>query len=430
MRRMFFLTLLLFAVLLAGLGALNSALVALSFPLLFYLAGGLYLAPVKIDLRATREVDIDRTQPGNPVTIQVLITNHGPALDRTIIEDQIPEGVRVTEGETHFLTSLDTSETLEFTYTVQAKRGIYPFREVKVTATDPLWLIKRSTTIPASAQLLMQPTVEEIERIPIRPRNTRVYAGYIPARQGGPGVDFFGVRQYRSGDPLRWINWKASARFQHNLYINQYEQRRITDVGLILDTRKRSEVRAPRGISLFEHSIDATAALANRFLTDGNRVGLLLYGTQLDWTLPGYSKIQKERIKNSLARAELGDSLVFDKLENIPTRLLPPKSQVVLVSPLQPDDLSVLINLRAHGYSVLVVSPDPIAFEHDHLKGDQDQIEKATRFAQIERTSLLKQLRQAGVQVINWDVNEALQTALHRSYQRPQRSIFMRGIKP
>jgi uncharacterized protein (DUF58 family) len=194
-------------------------------------------------------------------------------------------------------------------------------------------------------------------------------------------------------------------------------------VGIILDTRRSSEIILESGKSLFEYSVDAAAALAIRFLKDGNRVSLLMYGTQLDWTLPGYSKLQQERIKNSLARAELGDSLVFDTLEKIPTQLLPPKSQLVLVSPLQAGDYTALINLRSRGYSLLVVSPEPILFELGDFGEVDENIDLAKKFASIERKLLVQRLRQAGIQVVNWDVSVPLNAALQQFYARPLPAI-------
>jgi uncharacterized protein (DUF58 family) len=68
----------------------------------------------------------------------------------------------------------------------------------------------------------------------------------------------------------------------------------------------------------------AAAALVDTFLTAGNRVGLLLYSQYLSWTFPGYGKIQRERILQALARAEVGDSQVFSDLMYLPARLFQP----------------------------------------------------------------------------------------------------------
>ncbi|HAV75761.1 MAG TPA: DUF58 domain-containing protein, partial [Anaerolineae bacterium] len=98
--------------------------------------------------------------------------------------------------------------------------------------------------------------------------------------------------------------------------------------------------------------------MADALLSQGNRVGLLVYATFLGWTFPGYGKVQRERILHSLAHAKPGSSEVFSDFEYLPTRLFPPESQIVVVSPLTDDDLTPLVQLRAQGYQVLVVSPD------------------------------------------------------------------------
>ena len=224
------------------------------------------------------------------------------------------------------------------------------------------------------------------------------------------------MREYQSGDALRWINWRVSARHLHTLFTNEFEQERVADVGLILDARRRSNVQL-RGDSLFEHAICATASLAEVFLNDGNRVGLLVYGRFLGWTFPGYGKIQREQILRALARAETGSSMVFDSLDQLPTRFFPARSQIVLISPLCTDDLPMLIRLRARGYQLLVISPDPVAFEAKAL-GPQPAVDLATRIARTERLLLLRRLRQAGVQIVDWQVDRPFDQTVHASLGR------------
>jgi uncharacterized protein (DUF58 family) len=218
------------------------------------------------------------------------------------------------------------------------------------------------------------------------------------------------------GDPRRWINWRVSARHPRTLFSNEFEQERIADVGLILDARSRSDVRNGTD-SLFEHSIRATASLAQAFLGDGNRVGLLIYGQFLDWTFPGYGKVQRERILQSLARATTGDSRIFDTLDYLPTRYFPAQSQLVVVSPLSNSDLSMLRRLRARGYQILVVRPDPVAFELEGLE-PEPSVEMAARIVRVERLLLLRKLQQAGIQVVDWQVDKPFDHVIHSSLGR------------
>ncbi len=186
------------------------------------------------------------------------------------------------------------------------------------------------------------------------------------------------------------------------LYSNEFEQERVADVGIVLDARLRTNLMRERH-SLFEYSVQAAASLADTFLAQGNRVGLLLYGHYLHWTFPGYGKIQRERILQALARAEPGDSLVFAGLEHIPVQFFPAKSQIVLVSPLGLGDYNMLLQLRARGYQVMVISPDPVAFEMAYLP-KVPEVSLAGRIIHLERALLMQKLNHAGVQVLNWDV--------------------------
>ncbi len=278
---------------------------------------------------------------------------------------------------------------------------------------DHLAVRNSSLRVEAKGRLFVLPPVTRLRHIAIRPRRTRVYAGTIPARAGGPGTEFFGVREYQPGDPPHSINWRASARSIELLYSNEYQQERVADVGIMVDGRLRTNEFAG-GHSLFEHSVQAAASIADALLNQGNRVGLLLYSAYLGWTLPGYGRIQRERILHALANARTGDSQVFSDLENIPTRLFPPESQIIFVSPLIEDDLKPLIQLRAQGYDVLVVSPNPVKFELSYLGRSNPNVDLAGRVLHLERVLLLQRLQRANIQVLDWDVQEPFDLLVKR----------------
>jgi uncharacterized protein (DUF58 family) len=350
------------------------------------------------------------------VEVHLEVINEGHALAQVRIEDPVAPALEVQEGETCLLTALPPGGRAELTYSIAARRGAYLLPPVRVTASDPMGLFHWKREVEVHSRLIVYPEVPRIRRVNIRPQGTLTYAGPIPARRGGPGIEFYGVRDYHPGDPLRWVNWRASARHHQSLYTNEFEQERVADVGLILDTRRRSNILV-NGDSLLEHGVQATAGLARAFLNDGNRVGLLLYGRVLDWTFPGYGKVQQERILQALARAEPGESMVFDRLENIPVRFFPPRSQLILVSPLFPDDLPMLLRLRARGYALLLISPDPISFEGRRMP-QHEASALGQRLAHLERGVLLRSLRQAGIQVLDWPVDRPLDLVLRAALAR------------
>ena len=160
------------------------------------------------------------------------------------------------------------------------------------------------------------------------------------------------------------------------------------------------------------------------FLASGNRVGLLIYGQFINWTLPGYGKRQRERILHALARAVPGDSQAFSGVY-IPRSLFPANSQLVFVSPLIDDDIQALVNLRALGYALIVVSPDAVRFEADHL-AKSEPVRQAARILTMQRRVTLQRLRHAGVQVVDWDISRPFEQVVESALARPP--SFIRAI--
>ena len=399
--------------------------IALALPLVVYLLAGFLFSPAAIRLEATRHLSAERTSPNSEIDVTVTVTNRGSHLEEVLLDDVVPAGLTIRfDASSPLRTSrhlirLPKDSSYAFSYKVTGPRGGYGFETVRAQVNDHLRLTSRAVRVEAQGQLFIFPPLTRLRQVAIRPRRTRVYAGSIPARAGGAGTEFFGVREYHPGDPPRAINWRASAHHAQAdvLYANEFQQERVADVGIILDGRLRMNEFA-HGHSLFEYSVQAAAALTDALLTQGNRVGMLVYAAFLRWTIPGYGKIQREKILYSLAYARPGGSDVFSDLEHLPTRLFPPESQIILVSPLHEDDLIPLVQMRAQGYEVLIVSPNPVKFELAYLPKNRS-VELAARVIQMERALMMQRVQRAGIQVLDWDVSEPFDLVVKRRLSRP-----------
>ncbi|MFN2200957.1 MAG: DUF58 domain-containing protein [Caldilineaceae bacterium] len=424
MRRLLFLSLLVYGLIITGVTTLHGNALALAMPLVIYLVAAFVFSPEKPRLVIKRTLSTTIVHHGAPATVTVKIHNQGTQLEEVLIEDVMPQGLTITDGDPWVQLSLPADGEAEFSYTVEGKRGNYSFRYLRVTVNEHLGLFRHQGWLEVNSNLMVLPELLRLEHLDIRPLRTRGYAGPIPSRLAGSGTDFFGVREYQLGDPLRWINWRTSARHQHALFTNEFEMERIADVGLILDARQNNNVVVGND-SLFEYAICATAGLAEAFINDGNRVGMLVYGRGLEMTYPGYGKVQRERIMQALAHAKTGDSLVFESLDYLPVRFFPAKSQIVLVSPLRDEDLAILTRLRARGYQVLVISPDPVAFEaRKFTEGVAptevgESIQLALRITRVERELMLRRLRRVGIQIINWQVDQPFANVMRTALVRP-----------
>jgi uncharacterized protein (DUF58 family) len=410
--RAFLLILLVVLLVLIGLGTITGGVIALALPLCVYLAAGIFFNPAAPKLSADRTLSTTSIFPGTPVIVKVSVRNNGAAIEEIHITDNVPEGLEVTDGVTEMFTSLASGEEVSLEYTTLAGRGDHRFTNLQVVVREGFGLFEHKLTLPAAHRLTVRPQPTRLKSIRIRPPQTRGFAGPIPSRQGGVGVDFFLVREYQPGDPQRRVNWKVAAHGGNELYTNIYEQERVADVGIILDSREQCYGDLANH-PLFERAVQATASLAEGFLNEGNRVGLLVYGGGIDSAFPGVGKVQRMRILQVLARAHTGRNYALETLRYLPTRFFPPRSQVVLISPLVHADIEILIGLRSQAYSVLVISPDIVRYNAGTVDAETRD-HRALRLALAERALMLQKFRRAGVQVIDWDVNLPFENLAHR----------------
>jgi uncharacterized protein (DUF58 family) len=275
----------------------------LAIPLNVYLFGAVLDRPEAISLTVSRELFPDHAPESTPLTVKLGVINQGRAIGEVAIQDVVPDGMRQLDGKSSLVAVLDAQREMALEYATAADRGEYNAYEVLIQARDVFGLFESQSVYRTAPRLIVQPRYPKLDRIKVRPPQTRGFAGPIAARQGGNGIGFFGIREYQAGDPQRQINWRLSARVDRELYTNVFEQERVADVGLILDARERANVTTTSG-SLFEHALRAAAALAENFLDDGNRVSLLVYGFNMRRVFPGYGKIQRNRILTALAKAQ------------------------------------------------------------------------------------------------------------------------------
>ncbi len=409
-----------FVFLLVGLAVRSGAVIAFSAVFVAFLVAAAIRDAVEPRLAVTRELGARRVETGVPVPVTVTVTNVGGPVRSVLLQDYPPRGLEVSSGSSRFAARLAAGESVSYSYTVSGKRGRYSFRRFTARSHGFGGLFSRAVELVVPDELTALPSRRAIESIPLNPRKTLLYHGPIHARVPGDGTQFFDVREYAPGDPLRRINWHATARHSGGraapgrdaglLFTTEYERERITEVGIIVDgRRKRNPVW--HGASLYEHTIAAAASIADSLLEAGHRVGLVTIGVGLDWTFPGYGKRQAERIYNSLANASEGESAVFDALDSVPARVLPAGSQVIVISPVGGDDVRALSVMVARGYSVLVLRPDPQSLASLPSEPAREAAITA-RILRIDRVLTVRELERVGIPIISWDVTEPLEACI------------------
>ena len=407
-----------FGLLLAALVTRDGGLALMALPFLVYIGAGILESPSieKVRLRAARSLNVTRSAGTASIEVVVTILNEGAGIVPLRLSDPPQPAMKITDGDLHQWVVLGAGEETELRYTFQAERGSFGWKTLRAVISDPFGLFESELELPAGAELQVQPRMKKFGLIPLRPDSLLHSPGSIPARLGGSGTDFWGVREYHSGDPMRRLDWRLTARHPRRFFTKEFEQEEIADIGLVLDARGSVNVRVGDD-SLFEHTLSASASLAEAFLHQGHRVSMLIFGDRITTVFPGYSKGQLNRILRSLAKAQPGSNTSDMSLDYLPLRMFSSRALILILSPLTSSDWPVFPFLRAHGNGVLLVCPDPIDFAQRSFAQDPPT-RLAVRAARIERRLQLQKIARLHVRVVDWQVDQPLSPLVRRALGR------------
>jgi uncharacterized protein (DUF58 family) len=235
----------------------------------------------------TRTLGAARVSFGEEVTLDIEIVN-----DKLLpvpwlhIEDSVPSGLELIGGTVtadrnsarlvHILPVLPYQRVRRRIVVLCRERGDHRFGPATIRSGDPIGLRIQSRTIRDQRHLLVYPKRFALDPVGIA---SRVLIGDIRVRQGWveDPSRIAGVREYRAGDPVRSIDWRASARGT-GLLVRQFEPTVTQRVALFADFRVPRGPRLALETSQTEFTIAVTASLLADLAERRIAVGLFAAG--------------------------------------------------------------------------------------------------------------------------------------------------------
>jgi len=170
------------------------------------------------------------------------------------------------------------SVRLEYALTPRI-RGVYAFGPLLLARKDPFGLAEREHPAGHPNDLIVTPRVTSLQTRGVAVTRSDGSVRDL-LRSLNPMSDELIAREYRPGDPLRRVNWPATAR-HGEIMVRQEEQRSNPEARIILDTTLNNNSAAERVRRLdqaFELAIEFVASIGVYLLDSGLKVQLLETG--------------------------------------------------------------------------------------------------------------------------------------------------------
>jgi uncharacterized protein (DUF58 family) len=342
-------SLLLLVVVVAGILAHAPLVVALGAMASLVALGARAWAKLALEeVEYTRETSVDRVFAGDTFELSLTVMNRKPLpLPWIKITDAIPaeldlEGARLSvedRADARILSrtlSVGWYERLRIRYRVRAeKRGYLVFGPARLESGDLFGLFRSTREARRHDAVIVYPKPVPMPDFdiptprPVGDARSRFRLWEDPTRPAG-------LREYNSGDSMRRVDWKATAR-RSELLVRTYDHRVAQSVVIAVDVDTSEKPWEGYSPQLLERVVTAAASVAVRLTDLGHRVGLVSNAIPLAETArmvipPGADPSRLTTILESLAMVRPISMSRLERVLDAERSAIPYGASLVVVS--------------------------------------------------------------------------------------------------
>ena len=193
-----------------------------------------------------------------------------------------------------------------FQYSLRpVERGEYYFGRLNMYVSSPLLLVSRRFIFDEGQMVPTYPSYIQLRKYDLMAFSNQLFQyGLKKIRRLGHTMEFEQIKEYVSGDDIRTINWKATAK-KNQLMVNQFQDERSQNVYMAID--KGRVMKMPfEGLSLLDYAINSTLVLSNVILKKQDKAGMFAFSKRVE------NRVAAERRTSQMQR-------ILENLYNIKT---------------------------------------------------------------------------------------------------------------
>ncbi len=344
---------------------------------------------------------------GIPANVSLTISHNAPRPLLLQLYDHVPSAIQAQGLPIKLALAVGKKASVLYSIT-PTERGKYMFPLVQVRLLSRWQLWWHDSQYPISSEVRVYPNFAAIAHYALLATDNQLsHLGIMKRRRRGEGQDFHQLREYRAGDSLRQIDWKASARMKKAIS-REYQDERDQEIIFLIDCGHRMQARDGE-LSHFDHTLNAVLLLSYVALKQGDAVGLGTFGGKQRWLPAHKGQTSLNQILNTLY--DLQPTTQAPDYSNAATELLvrqKKRALVILISNLRDEDTEDLLpalHLLRKRHLLLFASMRELALDQT-LEEPTDNLEDALEQAAIHqymylRERTLEQVRSSNIMALD-----------------------------
>jgi len=212
--------------------------------------------------------------------IQIDLENNYPFTVFCKVIDELP--IQFQKRDFTYQTTLKSTQKKTYTYTVTpVERGVYQFGALHIFVSSPLQLFAKRYRFNTPKSVAVYPSYMQMKKYEFLAISNRLTEfGLKKIRKIGHTMEFEQIKEYVSGDDVRTINWKATAK-RGMLMVNQYQDEKSQPIYSLIDIGRVMKMPF-ENLKLLDYAINATLAFSNIALLKNDKVGMITFSKKVE----------------------------------------------------------------------------------------------------------------------------------------------------
>ena len=246
-----------------------------------------------------------RFSNGDENKIELIVKNELSFPVHLDVIDELPEQLQMRHWKRKL--NLKSRQQKKISWHLKPlERGEYHFGNIHLFVSSPLQLLSRRFTTEASETIPVYPAFLQLRQYELFSGTAlNSESGNQRMRKIGQSMEFEQIKEYVSGDDIRTLNWKASAR-KGGLMVNSFMEERSQQIYCIIDKGRLMKMSFD-GMTLLDYAINSCLVLSNICLKKQDKVGVITFSNEPGSVLAADRKVsQAENILQLLYKQKTG----------------------------------------------------------------------------------------------------------------------------
>ncbi len=272
----------------------------------------------------------ERVCAGEILRIDCEVTNGSrlPNWDWRIVPHRLPEGLDAIPDHGINVPDLKRGEKTRVRVGLLCKsRGLQTWKGFRIETDFPFGLVRTARTFEASHAVLVYPSFHPLTRFPLPTGRRHNPGGVALVSKLGESTEFAGNREYREGDNIRDMDWRATARLQRPI-VREYREEFFLRVAVVLDTHvppakkniwtgisSKERTAHDQRLEEFERAVSLSAAIGDFLARQEYLVDIFAAGPNLYHLTAGRGLAYLDQILDILACVKESNTEPFQTIE-------------------------------------------------------------------------------------------------------------------